>query len=188
VDNAGTPARKEWSGPLRIIRTGGESADRLTAESLERLYDRHAHALYRYARSLTGSAEDAEDALQAVFVRLARSGRMPDDPRSYLMKAVRNQCLVAIRGRSRRQQAARRLAEEPVSPGSAVSEGGGGAVSEAIRSLPLEQREVLVLKAVEQMTFEEIAAMTGVSANTAASRYRYAVARLRRLLQEREDG
>jgi hypothetical protein len=33
VDNAGTPARKEWSGPLRIIRTGGESAGRLTAEA-----------------------------------------------------------------------------------------------------------------------------------------------------------
>lgn len=79
MDNAGTPARKEWSGPLRIIRTGGESAGRLTAESLECLYDLHADALYRYARSLTGSAEDAEDALQDLFVRLARSGRMPDD-------------------------------------------------------------------------------------------------------------
>ena len=33
MDNAGTPARKEWSGPLRIIRTGGESAGRLTAEA-----------------------------------------------------------------------------------------------------------------------------------------------------------
>lgn len=188
MDTAGIPARKEWNGPLRIIRISRESAGCRTAESLERLYDLHAPALYRYARSLTGSAEDAEDALQEVFGRLAGAGRMPEDPRSYLMKAVRNQCLVAIRSRSRRTYAARRLADELASVQLAAPEGGRTDIAEAIQALPLEQREVLTLKAVEQMTFEEIASVTGVSANTAASRYRYAVARLRRELKESENG
>ncbi|MGQ9807634.1 MAG: RNA polymerase sigma factor [Armatimonadota bacterium] len=187
MDTAGIPARKEWNGPLRIIRISRESAGCLTAESLECLYDLHAPALYRYARSLTGSAEDAEDAMQEVFVRLARAGRRPEDPRSYLMKAVRNQCLVVIRSRSRRADAARRLADG-LAPGRlAVPVDGRADIAEAVQALPLEQREVLILKAVEQMTFEEIASVTGVSANTAASRYRYAVARLRRELKESEN-
>ncbi|MBI1832671.1 MAG: sigma-70 family RNA polymerase sigma factor, partial [Planctomycetes bacterium] len=52
-------------------------------------------------------------------------------------------------------------------------------LEQAIMALPEEQREVLVLKVFEQLTFREIAAVMSISENTAASRYRYALAKLR---------
>ena len=56
------------------------------------------------------------------------------------------------------------------------------AIEIALGCLPAEQREVLVLKIWGELTFEEIARQLGVPPNTAASRYRYALAALRREL------
>jgi RNA polymerase sigma-70 factor (ECF subfamily) len=52
--------------------------------------------------------------------------------------------------------------------------------------LPVDQREVVVLKVYQNMTFKEIARVTGASQNTAASRYRYALAKLKEILEEEE--
>ena len=56
-------------------------------------------------------------------------------------------------------------------------------IEQALRSLPAEQREVIHLKVYEDMTFQQIAQTLGLSINTAASRYRYALEKLRRLLE-----
>ena len=56
----------------------------------------------------------------------------------------------------------------------------------ALRTLPESQREVVVLKVDGELTFEQIGATLSISANTAASRYRYALERLRGLLSEPE--
>jgi len=61
-------------------------------------------------------------------------------------------------------------------------------LSVALAKVPAQQREVIVLKLYHQMTFDEIAHMTGVSLNTAASRYRYGMEKARRfLLPDEED-
>ena len=62
------------------------------------------------------------------------------------------------------------------------------ALCAAMLGLPLQQREVLVLKVFDEMTFKEIADVLGVSINTAASRYRYAIAKLREALEAQDDG
>ena len=59
-------------------------------------------------------------------------------------------------------------------------------LSAALQGLPVKQREVVVLKIYESMTFEEIGSMLRISVNTAASRYRYGIERLRKTLN-RED-
>src|SRR6266542_1716906 len=59
------------------------------------------------------------------------------------------------------------------------------ALAAAVDSLPHDQREVLVLKIWNELTFAEIASTLGISQNTAASRYRYALAGLRKSLQPR---
>jgi RNA polymerase sigma-70 factor, ECF subfamily len=59
----------------------------------------------------------------------------------------------------------------------------GAALDEALRTLPSEQREVVHLKVFEGMTFQEIANLAGESINTVASRYRYAMDKLRVQLQ-----
>jgi RNA polymerase sigma-70 factor (ECF subfamily) len=56
-------------------------------------------------------------------------------------------------------------------------------LSDALKTLPPEQREVIALKVDGGLTFGQIAEILGVNANTAASRYRYALEKLRRVLE-----
>jgi DNA-directed RNA polymerase specialized sigma24 family protein len=60
-------------------------------------------------------------------------------------------------------------------------------VENALAALPARQREVVVLKVYEGRTFGEIARLLNISPNTAASRYRYALEKLRPLLEEHAD-
>lgn len=61
-------------------------------------------------------------------------------------------------------------------------------IREALTDLPPEQREVVVLKVWQGRTFDEIGRLLGISPNTASSRYRYALEKLRAALGETEDG
>lgn len=149
------------------------------------LYDRFAPALYRTARTLVGESL-AEDAVQETFVGLVRAGVAPADlenAKAYLFAALRH-AAAKLRARAGR--------ERPVPPGElldlptpATPEVGRAAELErALRSLPAEQREVIALKIDGGLTFAEVAACLGVSPNTAASRYRYALEKLRAALGE----
>lgn len=157
---------------------------------LEELYDQYARALFRYAVSLLGSTEDAEDAVQEVFVRVAREHkrlRKVKNTKAYLFAATRNAAYTALRSRHRKdklhQVMREQFAAEPARRQS-QSEPLGGAFAE----LPTEQREVLALKAFDGMTFKEIAQLVGASINTIASRYRYGIEKLRRALEEDQNG
>ena len=161
---------------------------------LERIYDDHAGPMFRYAMSLLGSSDDAEDAVQDVFVRIAREQKRLArilDVRAYLLTAVRNAGWSKLRTRRRRGEVDDRLSLdiglmpdtcESISPAESL------ALRESFSRLPVEQREVVTLKVYDGMTFKEIARLTGVSINTVASRYRYAMDRLRQGLEEDCDG
>ena len=58
----------------------------------------------------------------------------------------------------------------------------------ALAALPLEQREIVAMKVEGGLTFAEVAGVLGISANTAASRYRYALIKLRAVLEEVPHG
>lgn len=143
------------------------------------LYERHGRALLAYACALLRDASAAEDVLHQVFLNMLR-GRASSvaEPAAYLFRAVRNGALNHIRGQSR----------ETDLDGAAVwleSPDGSREMSLALQSalstLPAEQREVIVLHIWGQLTFEEAAAVIGVSPNTAASRYRYGLAKLKEI-------
>jgi len=161
---------------------------------LERLYEQHAHALYRFALALVGSAEDAEDAVQEVFVRIARDPARLErviELRCYLFTATRNAAYGILRRRQRAGRLDDALRTELTGSLQAVDSGGSvdaASVFRAFAQLPVDQREVLVLKVFDGMTFKEIAGTLGVSQNTAASRYRYGIAKLRRALEVSESG
>ena len=57
----------------------------------------------------------------------------------------------------------------------------------ALASLPAEQREIVILKLYHGMTFEEIGALVEISPNTAASRYRYGLEKLRKGFSKQEE-
>ncbi|HUT74662.1 MAG TPA: RNA polymerase sigma factor [Armatimonadota bacterium] len=148
------------------------------------LYDGHAAAVYRLLLAVLRSPEDAQDALGEVFLKAARRDwRRIRNPRAYLLASARNQAISMLRRPHREQPTdpshacffdASCLDQEQALP---VERAEG-----ALRELPPDQREVVVLKVYEGLTFAEIAAITRARPNTVASRYRYAIEKLRRAL------
>lgn len=153
------------------------------------LYDAHAVGLYRYALMILADPSEAEDAVHQVFARLVRrDGRLRplESGSDYLRAAVRNECFTVLRRRRRRREGERTGILESVSPASGDDE--RLMVETGLRALSAEQREVVYLKVYEGMTFEEIGRATSTPANTAASRYRYALAHLRDRLRGDDGG
>jgi RNA polymerase sigma-70 factor (ECF subfamily) len=159
-----------------------------THDSWHTWFQLYGPKLLLCARQWTRSLADAEDVVQDAFVRFWRHQReLPGDPMALLVTSVRR----AAFDRARRDH--RRIAREeraqggedvstPVFELSLEVDDRRDAIEAALRRLPAEQREVLVLKIWGELTFEEIALQLDLPPNTAASRYRYALAALRKQL------
>jgi RNA polymerase sigma-70 factor (ECF subfamily) len=158
---------------------------------LEGLFERHGEGLYRYLVFRLGSAEDAEDVLQEVFCRFARytvRWKLVRDTRGFVFHVARNEA-----NRFLGRAVARREGQAMIEAGSragvftaAFSPPEEPALAEILRAadgLPAEQKEAVYLKAIEGLTFKEIGSACGVPADTAASRYRYGIEKLRRALE-----
>lgn len=149
------------------------------------LYDAHAEWLWRTARSLLGTAADAEDAVQEVFLALVRGGvavRDIREPRPYLATA-----LVHAAGRLGRRRAARSwLAVGDHAAAEVPDRRHDERLDRALQDLPAEQRQVVALKIEADLTFAAIGAALDISPNTAASRWRLALDHLRRLLPDED--
>lgn len=150
------------------------------AEVLGRLYDDHVATLYRYALMLLADPAAAEDIVQDAFAGLLASTVLPEDPLQYLRTSVRNGCYTRLRRRLRWSMRDMPLLDLATPAG--VDGGERVALERALRTLPAEQREVVHLHVYEGWTFREVAGMSGESINTIASRYRYALARMREAL------
>ena len=156
---------------------------------LDELYDLYGDALYRYLTLRLGSLQDAEDVLQETFVRLARYGedrrRFIRDPKAFAFRCAHNEANRFWKRRLRHRDGEAAFRPELVSRlfrgPDETSEVRLGA---ALAGLSAEQREAVVLKEFESLTFRAIGAVCRVSANTAASRYRYGMARLREFFGE----
>jgi RNA polymerase sigma-70 factor (ECF subfamily) len=149
--------------------------------------DRHGAALVLLARQWVASRADAEDVVQEAVVRFWRSRHRVAEPIAYLYACVKRCALDWRRGRgrrSRREEAAARPEAEPLFAGPLEEEERRAAVAAALGHLPEEQREVLVMKVWGGLTFPQIGEALRTSPNTAASRYRYALAKLREQLAE----
>lgn len=140
------------------------------------------------ARQWTRTESDAEDVVQEAFVRFWRHQRgLPGEPMALLVTSVRRAALDLIRREGRRTQREARAGDGTGEPCAWFENPFAGAerraaIEDALRRLPHEQREVLVLKIWGELTFEQIAGELGLSPNTAAARYRYALAALRQEL------
>ncbi len=157
-------------------------------ERVAALYDEHAASVYHYLLAMLGSHAQAEDALQSVFLELVRRPGTLDgiqSPRTYLLTMARHHAARTRRSTQRRssveEEAGRsRLLEATAT--AQVDPEEAARLQQAILALPDEQREVLVLKAFEGLSHREIGLVLGVPENTVASRYRYALEKLRQQL------
>ena len=140
--------------------------------------------LLLFARNWVQSAADAEDIVQEAFVRFWRRNQSPAD-RGLLYAMVRSIALDLIRKdtrRARREAAVVSESEQSVEPQFQIEDESQQALAMALDRLPNDQREVLVMKIWNDLTFAEIGKALGVSQNTAASRYRYGLAALKKIL------
>jgi RNA polymerase sigma-70 factor (ECF subfamily) len=149
--------------------------------------DQHGAALVLLARQWLPSHADAEDVVQEAFIRFWRSRERAADPAAYLYACVKHCALDWQRGRkrqARREQAVARTEVESWFAGPLEEEERRETIAAALRELPQDQREVLVMKIWGGLSFPQIALALRISANTASSRYRYALAKLREQLAE----
>lgn len=147
---------------------------------LAALYKEWASRLLGYTMSITRDRHLAEDALQNLFVKLATSGVDVKNHAVYLFRAARNEALSLSKRKGPRPL--------PLTDILAPEEGSGiqidpAELTSALDRLPEEQSEVVLLHIVEGLPFKEIAEITGCSLDTAASRYRYALEKLKEFLR-----
>lgn len=148
-------------------------------------FERLGPRLLLCARHWTPTLADAEDAVQEGFIRFRRRQRfLEGSAEALLYTSVRRAALDIARRAGRRERRAEASGWGTDAVVQSFFEGGecSESVAAALTELPLEQREVLSLKIWGALTFREIGQALGVSANTAASRYRYALESLRQKL------
>ncbi len=150
-------------------------------EKTEKLYSELAPALIAYACSLGLDHSSAEDMLQSIFLHLMEGSNWPTEPRPYLFRAVRNACFNHIRNRSRDDE----VADEPWFEIELVDRASELDLRRSLSRLPAEQCEVVMLHIWGGLSFQEAGTALGISPNTAASRYRYALEALKRSLNKR---
>jgi RNA polymerase sigma-70 factor (ECF subfamily) len=156
---------------------------KLSPAEIASLYQRHGAALTAYACSFVHDFASAEDGVHQVFLNLLRKETpMPDMPIAYLYRAVRNSALNAGRT-GRRETLVENTPELSVFQPKDGHREAALALQSTLAELPEEQREAVIMRIWSGLTLQEIAVATNVSLNTAASRYRYALEKLRERLQ-----
>jgi RNA polymerase sigma-70 factor (ECF subfamily) len=175
-------------------------------EAMEVLLERYKRPVFSFVLRLIGDRARAEDLLQETFLRLVEHAHTFEGSaklKTWLFRIARNQCIDESRRRVHRRHPS--LDAPLADDGSAgtlhdrVASGEAGAdrrtvgtelkqrMSDAIAALPEDQREVFLLRQVQNLQFKEIAEITGVSENTVKSRMRYALERLQGALAEYQD-
>lgn len=169
--------------------------------AMEALILRHKDKIYTAIYLLVRDRALAEDIFQECFLKVIRMVREADSAYAeqgrflpWVMRMARNMCIDHFR----RMKVRRPVQFDNVALEDLIGPAGGHAgtameqreacqqVREAIALLSEEQREVVSLRIYGELSFKEIAELTGVSINTALGRMRYALINMRRMLQEKE--
>lgn len=158
--------------------------------ALRQIYDKYKVELLKLSVVLTGDVNTAEDIVHDVFVKFAQSAErisLTGSLKNYLVTSVINRIRNYRRDSNRHCETGLQGAEVFSSPERgpyqwAVLSEQLTLLSHALRELPYEQREVVSLRMEMDMTFRRIATLQNTSTNTVKGRYRYAMARLRSLL------
>lgn len=161
------------------------TTERNTAE-IEALYRQHGAALLLFASAMSRDRGRAQDAVHQVFLKAIENGnvRQAINKKAYLFACVRNAVLNDTKIQDR---------NVPLDTDSAWFSppdrdyAGEQNLRRALGNLPDDQREVIVLHVWGELTFAEIGDLLGVNSNTAASRYRYALAKLRDSMLAKEN-
>jgi RNA polymerase sigma factor (sigma-70 family) len=170
---------------LLVMRCQGGSR-----ESFDLLVRRWQRPLWRYARRLTSSNDAAWDVMQETWIAILRQIRKLNDPAwfaAWAYRIVRNKCADQLRSTGRQRHLVDALAERQGANHDSPREGSGDAVAIALRQLPLDRQELLVLKYSGDLNIIEIAVILGIPVGTVKSRLHHAREQLRRILKGDES-
>lgn len=159
------------------------------AEAFARLVDRHYERCARVAFRILGNREDAEEAIQDTFLRAFRAlGSYEDRERfsAWLTRILVNQCRTVLSKVERREAV---FSDLDVQDAELYADVEGSVevwpdLERALAQLPPDQREAIVLRYTDDLTYEEMARVTGAGESALKMRVQRAFARLRALLQE----
>jgi RNA polymerase sigma-70 factor (ECF subfamily) len=163
-------------------------------EAFAELSRRYRDTYIRFAVRMLGNHDEAEDVLQSAFIRAYRAIDRCRDPSrfgAWLYQIVANECRTFVTRRARRE---RRLVRDEfqlneaavVSPASEARDTLED-VQYALNQLDVEQREAFVMKYVEELSYEEMAEITGAGISALKMRVKRACSRLREMLEEVHD-
>lgn len=154
--------------------------------TLEQIYDAHADALYAFLMHLLAHESDVRDIMQDLFCRIVKKPDLLSEARQERPFLIRMAHRMAIDNlgrsdaRSRAHTSMGNDAEQCTNPTQGQDENSiETELSQALKTLPKDQSTVIHLKLKEDMTFEQIAEALDIPMNTAASRYRYGLEKLR---------
>jgi RNA polymerase sigma-70 factor (ECF subfamily) len=162
-------------------------------DAFAELSRRYRNQYARFAIRMVGSRDEAEDVMQSAFIRAYRALDKCRDPGRFggwLYQIVANECRSYLVRRGRRERRLvrdeLRLEQAAIDPRVDGSETLDD-VQYALAQLDVEQREAFVMKHVEQLSYEEMAEITGDGISALKMRVKRACARLRELLEEVYD-
>lgn len=160
--------------------TDASREDRLRL--FRQLYDAFQARLFTYIGGILGNRHDAEEAMQTLFLKLYRSPqglqRALDNP-SYLFGAARNACYSLREKRRQQGRSAEQFDMRLIEARSTESDPEEAArLNAALRTLPDEQREVVVMRVFSDLSFEAIAEVTRAPLSTVYKRYHAAIQKL----------
>ncbi|HZM01825.1 MAG TPA: sigma-70 family RNA polymerase sigma factor [Candidatus Saccharimonadales bacterium] len=158
--------------------------------NIERLYDDHAPALFPFLLNVLRNEADTYDVMQEVFAKLARRSGLLDgvrDERGFLLRLAHNAAIDLMRRQGTRARNYAQLAAESAALFASSADPDEQVfrekLAEALGELPPDQRAIVHLKLWEKLTFQAIAETLEIPPNTAASRYRYGIDKLRERLR-----
>ena len=163
-------------------------SDAHSAQDWKAWFAEHGARLRLVARQWTRCDADADDVLQEAFIRFWKHQRhLPGNPNALVVTSIRRAALDLMRSADRRTVRERSVAADTdtVAWFEPESDPRLNALASSLASLPDEQREVVVLKMWGDLTFDQIGEQLSISPNTAASRWRYAMDSLRKLITAR---
>lgn len=158
--------------------------------SFEQTVMPHLNAAYNLARWLTRNAADAEDLVQEAYLRAFRSFDtfQGEDGRAWLLAVVRNTCFTWLRKKGNQptaefdEQMHSTADQSPNAESVLLNQAALGSLHGCLEALPLEFREAIVLRELEELSYKEISDIARVPVGTVMSRIARGRKRLRQCL------